>query len=97
MTCRRAVYAAEPYHGVVDLPFGEKRGFEATTYRPWSLEVGRMSRLLIYTWEGTTVRSILITEFSIVVDRVMYREAVNVMSTDHSGEHSDKTSRQGCR
>jgi hypothetical protein len=67
MTCRRAVYAAEPYHRVVDLPFGEKRGFEATTYRPWSLEVGRMLRLLIYTWEGTADRYLLVfSEFHFV-------------------------------
>jgi hypothetical protein len=32
MRCRRVVYAAESYHRVVDLPFGEMRGFEATTY-----------------------------------------------------------------
>jgi hypothetical protein len=31
--CPRVVYAAEAYRCVVDLPFGEKRGFEATTYK----------------------------------------------------------------
>jgi hypothetical protein len=30
--CPRVVYAAEAYRYVVDLPFGEKRGFKATTY-----------------------------------------------------------------
>jgi hypothetical protein len=38
-------YAVKSYHRVVDLPFGEKRGFEAATYRPWSwsLKVGLMA------------------------------------------------------
>lgn len=30
MKCRWVVYAANSYHRVVDLPFGEMRGFEAT-------------------------------------------------------------------
>jgi hypothetical protein len=38
--CRCLIYAAEPYRCVVDLPFREKRGFKATTYRPRSLKVG---------------------------------------------------------
>ena len=63
MKCRWVVYAANSYHRVVDLPFGEMRGFEATTYRPWSLKVGLMSRLYVmnsyvdvndelHAWEG---------------------------------------------
>jgi hypothetical protein len=39
----------EPYRRVVDLPVAEKRGFEATTYRPWSSKVGLISMVLEIT------------------------------------------------
>jgi hypothetical protein len=47
----------EPYRRVVDLPVAEKRGFEATTYRPWSSKVGLISMVLELLVYCTTVRS----------------------------------------
>jgi hypothetical protein len=74
--CRCLIYAAEPYRCVVDLPFREKRGFKATTYRPRSLKV-----LMSYTWEGTAVRHMHFQETHFLHNLVMHRKTVNVVST----------------